>query len=489
MMRFSLGMVLLVLALAAAFAFSSLNMYLLFEKTKTLQGRLDELGTQLNDLNQQLSQLRDAADALNARINVLNETSHLPIEAYDYIVFVQNGLVQAKNGVNGRVEYSAMDAAAVINEVFKEGRNIYVKPGEYQLLSDIVVQDKKNARLDGDDAKVLGNGNKIVIRGENYSTSQYNYLSGFNIVNATVRVENSFRTTVADIVFENCTTAVELVNSRTWSEGTRIEDCHFKRSVEGIVFRSPQGPNATGSYSSSEINRCFFNLDDNSVAIRVEEAAEFSDSQIQDVRVWIGEFGRKNQTGLELNGSMYKTLMSNVVFESFAPLPLENSGLFAIAIGKAAQESPIIGGGVNFLGNWTARVYNPYNKWIYGFGSAFKQENIPVPLGLSSQYGARAVINTYPATLSSFKARLTVDGRFKDNETVTVKVWLELLDNTETSPVEKVFNASASEWLTDDEMVRMLPAQNMVWAILAEAKTTASATEVNVTLDVYGTST
>jgi hypothetical protein len=54
---------------------------------------------------------------------------------------------------------------------------------------------------------------------------------------------------------------------------------------------------------------------DNSVAITVEPQAEFTDSLMQDVRVWIGEFGQFNQTGLQLEGSMYKTAMESVVFE------------------------------------------------------------------------------------------------------------------------------------------------------------------------------
>ena len=131
------------------------------------------------------------------------------------------------------------------------------------------------------------------------------------------------------MVFENASTGIEFVNTNTWSEYNKVEDCQFINVTEGIAFRTPvfnfaEGSlvNATGSYASSVIERCSFKLRDFSVGIKVEKLAELSDSQLQNVRFWMGENGKSNQTGLYVDGAMYQTLLFGVVFESFASDPI-----------------------------------------------------------------------------------------------------------------------------------------------------------------------
>src|SRR4030042_3605008 len=112
------------------------------------------------------------------------------------------------------------------------------------------------------------------------------------------------------MAFVNCSPAIELANTATWTEGTTIENSRFANFKEGIAFRTPTD-NGTGSYASSEINRCCFNLNDDSVGINVERLAEFSDSQVQNVRMWMGENGLvHNQTGIRVDGTMHQTLLS-----------------------------------------------------------------------------------------------------------------------------------------------------------------------------------
>ena len=148
------------------------------------------------------------------------------------------------------------------------------------------------------------------------------------------------------MIFENTAIGIELANTKSWSENTKIEDCHFINATEGIAFRTPVG-NATGSYASSQIDRCFFNLRDNSIGVNVEPLAEFSDSQMQDVRIWMGQDGVTNQTGLLLDGTMTQSLLVGVVFESFTDQP---NNIYAIDIGQTAKYPPILDGGVSFLG-------------------------------------------------------------------------------------------------------------------------------------------
>ena len=144
-------------------------------------------------------------------------------------------------------------------------------------------------------------------------------------------------------------------------------------------------------------------------------------------------------------------------------------------------------GGVSFLGNWTARIHNPYSVWISGVGSAFERENVNVPVGLNNQYGANVSIQTLPLKIFNFKPKIEVDGSFTNNETVTVRIRLEFADNVISNSVVKTFTSSGAVWLTDDEMMELYPSQSVIWAVLVDAKSSSSSTNAVVTVSGYGT--
>ena len=404
---------------------------------------------------------------------------------YDYVVFQDGDVCKAKNQASGYVEFTSADAALVISQAVAEGNTVYIKPGNYTLSSDVQVYNKINAKIVSDGASIIANGNRLIVKGGNWSRSQYNLISGLEIVNGTLRIENSFGTTVSEMAFVNCSTALELVNTETWSEGTKIEDCHFVDSRESIVFRTPTG-NGTGSYASTEINRCFFNIIDDSVGIIVEQLAEFSDSQLQDVRMWMGENGMRNQIGLLVDGSMHQTLLYGVVFESFTDYPEQ---MYAISLGETSITPPILAGGVSFLGNWTAKIHNPFSKWISGVGAVFKQENLNIPTGLSGQYGATQEVHLRPYTISSFKPKIQVSGSFASNEIITVRFRLQFVDNIVSSSVEKSFSNSTTLWLSDEDILRLFPSQSVIWAILIDAKASSASTDATVKVSLYGATT
>ena len=405
---------------------------------------------------------------------------------YDYVIFHNEGVYKAKNQASGSVDFTSTDAAAVITQAIAEGNTVYVQAGNYTLSSDVQVYNKKNTRLVGDgEAVIIGNGSKLIIKGDTYTGSQNNLVSGLTVVNSTLRIENSFEITVSDMAFVNCSTALEIANTDTWSEGTTIADCRFVYCRESIVFRTPTG-NATGSYASSTICGCFFNIVDDSVGIVVQEDAEFSDSRLRDTRLWMGENEfKRNQTGLRVDGSMHQTLLSSVVFESFADYPDQ---LYAIALGETSVTPPTFAGGVSFLGNWTAKVHNPSGKWISGVGAVFKQENLNVPVGLNGQYGSTYKFHLKPNTISSFKPEINVEGSFTQNETITVRFRLEFLDNT-FSTVEKTFTNSITIWLSDDDMLQLFPSQSVIWAVLIDAKASSTLTDATAQVSIYGVTT
>jgi hypothetical protein len=288
------------------------------------------------------------------------------------------------------------------------------------------------------------------------------------------------------MAFVNCSTAIELANTATWTEGTTIENSRFLDFKEGIAFRTPT-TNANGSYASSLVNRCYFNFLDDSVGMNVEQLAEFSDSQVQNVRMWMGERGFiRNQTGLRVDGSMHQTLLSGVVFESFADSPSE---LYAISLGQTSITPPTLAEGISFLGNWTAKVHNPFSKWIAGLGGVFKQENLPVSIGLNSQYGDEETFQIRPLTIASFKPKIQVQGSFVHNETVTVRLRLEFPDNVISASIEKFFTNSSALWLGDDDMLKLFPSESVVWAILVDAKVNSKSTDASVQFSIYGITT
>jgi hypothetical protein len=82
-----------------------------------------------------------------------------------------------------------------------------------------------------------------------------------------------------------------------------------------------------------------------------------------------------------------------------------------------------------------------------------------------------------------------VKGNFASGETVTVRFRVELLDNTVSGSIEKTFTNAQTIWLNDYDLLRLYPSQNVIWAILVDAKSSATATEVTVQIDVFGTAT
>ena len=453
-MRITLSKRVIVTVVAIALLLSAANTFLIFYNATILSNQLSKVQRDYN-----------ADDS-----------------TFDYVIFQEAGLVKAKNQTSGIVDFSSTTASKVISQVVAEGTAVYFKTGNYSLTEDVQITNKMNLRLVGDNATILGNGHKIIIEGDNYTVSQYNQLSGFTIIGGTLRIENSFAVTVTNMIFQNCSTALELVNTATWTEGTKIENCHFVNSTEAIAFRAPS-ENGTGSYASSEINRCFFNLIDNSVGINVEPLAEYSDSQLENSRMWFGENGKTNQTGLRVDGSMFQTTLSSMVFESFATDP---TNFYAIAVGETASTTPILGEGVSFLGNWTARVYNPSSKWISGLGSLFRRINVDVPLGVNNTYGNATNLHDRPLTISGFKPRIQIQGSLSSGETITVRIRLEFVDNVISESVEKTFTSTGNTWLSDDDLLKLFPSQDVVWAILVDAKSNKASSDGLVKVDFYG---
>jgi hypothetical protein len=161
--------------------------------------------------------------------------------------------------------------------------------------------------------------------------------------------------------------------------------------------------------------------------------------------------------------------------------------LFGIDIGNNCDPAPILDSGVSFLGNWTAKIHNSQGIWLSGVGALFKRENVNIPIGTNNLYGLNESIQVRPLTIFSFKPKITVHGNFINNETVTVRVRIEYIDNIISNPVVRSFTSSGTVWLSDDDMMQLFPSQSIIWAILVDAKTSSSSTDAILTLSGYGT--
>ena len=200
--------------------------------------------------------------------------------------------------------------------------------------------------------------------------------------------------------------------------------------------------------------------------------------------MWMGQDGVTNQTGLIDAGSMDQTLLFGVVFESFTTTP---NDMFAVDLGKTCIYAPMLQGGVSFLGNWTANIHNPYSIWIPGVGTAFEKQNINVPVGTNNQYDANATIQVSPLDIFTFEPKIQVEGSFPNNETITVRIRLQYIDNVISQGATQTFTSSGAVWLTNDQMMQLYPSQDIIVGVVVDAQSNAGSTNAVVTISGYGT--
>jgi hypothetical protein len=411
---------------------------------------------------------------------------------YDFALSVDDATYRLKDMRTGFLSESKDSASTLLETVFSEGKSVFLNPGSYNLTRDLIIKNKLNPKIVGNDAVIEGNKHRITVYGDKYIVSQDAQIKGLDFVNCTVRVENSLGTTIEDSKFINSTTALEFANTNMWSEYNNVENCQFYNDTIGIVFRTPINGTkigngvgiATGSYASSVIERCTFNMLDFSVGIMVEQYAELSDSQILNTRFWMGQNDvRSNQTALYVDGTMDQTFLQGVAFESFANQPIY---MFAIDIGQNCDPAPILGDGVSFLGNWTAKVHNQKGAWLYSNSTVFSRQNELIPVGLNGDYGETVRIQCKPLYISEFKPKISVSGSFSQGEIVTVRVRIEYIDNYVSGSVTKIFSDNSSQWLTDDEVMSLFPSQSVIWAVLVDAKASSASSDSAVSVSGYG---
>lgn len=249
---------------------------------------------------------------------------------------------------------------------------------------------------------------RLILNGTDYTKNKNVKFVNVLFDNAYISVRNYFDTSFLLSTFNYST--LELYNTSTWTERTTILDCGFHNS--SIVFRTPASN--YNSYMYTHIIGTWFR----DSSIRVEEGANVSDSSIVMSNFW---FNRDGQSGIHVDGSMFRTMLDKVVFESFVENP---QNLYGIRLGRNAI-APFLGL-LNFLGRFTSRIYNPYNVWLYSWKTV-KTRTINVAANtetvLIDDYGSFGVV---PLKIS-----------FSCNGETTLTIKYILYDD---SVIEKTYN-------------------------------------------------
>jgi len=405
-----------------------------------------------------------------------------PAEPSSYIIFQEDGLVKARNGLTGKIEFSSTDASTAMQQTFNalpNGGKVFIRKGVYDLKGNTIqATNVSELEIDSEKAK-LYNG-VLKFYGSSYDANKHNLVRRLVFENAKIRIENGFNNTVEHCEFYGGDVQVELANTREWSEANRFINCRFYNpSVAGIAFRTPVSPE-TNSYIHTRMDDCFFDLyTAGSSAIRVENGTTIGDSVLVNARFWAHV---DSANVIYLDGDAYKTLFINPKFESFQTSP---TALYAIYVTANAGWIPAL---INtcLYGTWTSFIYNPNGKWMSGDVAGKNSASIPV--GVNGAYGDRTNVidcSSYLAALRTPKVKVEWGGTFGSGETVTVKVIFHFIDDGEAY-VEKSATAVGGVWLSDDDYFNLYPSFRAITAILAQAKTNLSSTSVTVTVKVYG---
>jgi hypothetical protein len=426
------------------------------------------------DVSKEISLLKSANLELETKSEILHkQQQNLLKEEYDFLIFFRNltGKYYVKSGITSNEEFETTEFSEALEYALDFGKVVILSSGSYDLNSDVVIQGKSNIILDGQGAILNLNDYSIVVVSDGYDTNNNNQIRNFVINNGTLKFENSFRATIENMVFENCSSAIEIANTNTWSEATKIENIYWENCQTALSFKTPKN-NATGSYENTALERCYINLYlDNSVGIMVEKNANVSNSQWNNMRIWMHGNETQKQTGLHLEGSMAETILNDVIFESFG-----NGRIYGIYLGRYATTGFSLGVGSSFLGRFDARIKNNNDIWIYGTPSIFTEK-----IDLTSS--DNPIITRHPLTISYFEIFIETQNL---TEEIEVQIKLNFIDHSDSSIILP-FSDNQTYWLEKQDKYDLYPSQNVIWNIEPTLLTNVTNPETKIIFGVYGT--
>lgn len=450
--------VLIIFSLTAIALLAAINNYVAINELK------DETANNISLLNRTDSNLINRNELLETRTAILEKQQQsLMQEEYDFLVYKTDKILKndsssstyhVKSGSNVSDIFVSANFAEALNYAFDEGNVIMLTSGNYNLNSDIIIEDKSNLIFDGHSSVLNMNGFSISFVSDNYAYNSNNLIQNLIVINGTFILENSFKATLQNMIFEDCTSAIEVSNTNTWSEGTKVENVYWGNCQSALTFKTPVN-NGTASYENTALDRCFINLHSNeSVGIVIEENAQVSNGQWTNMRIWMDALDNETQTGMLLEGVMSQTVLSGVIFESFG-----NGTIYGIYLGNNSDTGFSIGEGTIFLGNFNNPLKNDFNKWIYGTSSVFKEE-----LKLT-KINKTITFHRDPLTINSFEAYVNIEN-LTQNDEIILEVKLNFIDQTHASIILNSTNMDFSDdgtyWLTNQNYYHLYPSQNII---------------------------
>lgn len=142
----------------------------------------------------------------SVNIYLILDKNHISQEQFDYVIFQDQDLVKAENKKERTIDFSSRNASLVINQAIDQGNDIYIEGGNYSLTSNIHIFNRKDVKITSNNANLTCNGNKIIIKGDDYTKSQRNLLLGLKIINGTVRIDacmhHARRSTIATSIYK-----------------------------------------------------------------------------------------------------------------------------------------------------------------------------------------------------------------------------------------------------------------------------------------------
>jgi uncharacterized coiled-coil protein SlyX len=452
----------------------------LLESTNTeLTARIDfleskntEFAYTIIELNEDIDELNTTNTELTAEIDVLSNQQH----SYDLLLFTKLNNATTKNyviqsGNNGTIELETPKFSEALEYISNnDAKTVKLKSGTYDLDADVTFDSKSYLIFDGQQSIINLNGHFILFDSDDHEKNRNNQVKNFNFYNGTFALENSLGTTIEDCNFVNCESAVEILNTHTWSEANKLENNFWNNCQTAITFKTPTG-NATPSYENTVIDHCYFNLtSDNSVGIIIEEGAHFSNNEFTNSRIWMHASNNQTQTGLHAEGIMINTILSGVTFESFGI-----GTIYGIHLGE--NSTGFLDEGTTFLEKFESTIYNPDGKWMPGL---FRIE----PLNLT--FGEYTTIDRDTFTIDRFGAIINIEN-ISPSENVTVQITLNFRDHTRSESILLHFIENQTYELTAKNLYDIYPSRNTIKDIEFLAKTNLSNSETNVIIEVYGT--
>jgi hypothetical protein len=406
--------------------------------------------------------------------------------SYDVVVYTENGHYYAKNAYGDVICVDSQTAciqeavnyiASTKDSFGGRGGKIYISRGIYDLnnnpvninnLSDVIIEGNKPAI----------HNTVITLYGDRTYFNMNNVIRNILFRNSTIVIQNGIRNLFENLAFHFGQTFIKLQNTIEWTEGNWFRNIDMLNpSDAAFVFDTPTGT-GTNSYDSNRLDNVFIDLyTPGSKGIVIGEGAHPINVRMSNIRIWVHS---DNIVGLYINSYPDHMQIYNIVFESFVEPP--TTSLYGIYIDQKATYVPIIVKPI-FIGHWTQNIYNPYNKWF--IGNVMGKRVVNVPVGTNNTYGQAVIVEEYEkfyVTIPTPRLKITWSGQFAPGEVVTVKITFNYIDGSQTS-ITKSATMPNSYWLTYDDLFNLYPGNNILQSITAQAMSSATSTQVTVTID------